>query len=142
MCVEEWVSPKKRKCLAAEGVLVVFAVASPTPLTAQGFLGRSVDEPRDEPQPREDVDHREELAERGDRGEIPQSYGRQRGDTEVERVHNAPLLDHTVEQSPAQERKGDEERQGAKLGVHPPSSDNSEKQTTQGEEEVDHATQA
>lgn len=60
-----------RKSLAAGGVVVVFAVGSPTPLTAQGFLGHDVDEPRDEPQPREDVDHREELAERGGRSEIP-----------------------------------------------------------------------
>jgi hypothetical protein len=34
-------------------------------------LGNDVDEPSDEAQPREDVDHREELTERGDRSEVP-----------------------------------------------------------------------
>jgi hypothetical protein len=50
-----------RKSLAAVRVLVVFAAA------AQGCLCHGVDEPRDEAQSGEDVDRREELAERQER---------------------------------------------------------------------------
>ena len=91
-----------RTSLTVRGVFFVFSATSlPSPAT-QGFLGYGIDEPRDEAQPGEDVDRREELAKGGGRCEVAYAHGRQRGDAEVESVHCAPTLNRPVEKGPTQ----------------------------------------
>src|SRR3712207_6969069 len=62
---------------------VFLTTAAPPCLVAQGLLGHNVYEPQDDADPGEDVEHREELAQRGGRGEVSQAHGRQRRDAEV-----------------------------------------------------------
>jgi hypothetical protein len=122
--VSEGVFSEVRKSLAAVRVLVVFARVLVFAAT-QGFLSHGVDEPPDEGHPGEDIDRREDLAERGVRGRIPEAHGRQRGDAEVEGIHHAPILYRVVESAPANKHDDDEDRQGAELGVPPPSPNDS-----------------
>ena len=70
---------KARRRLTVLGRVFFRATRPPAPVI-QRFPGNRVDEPRDEPQTREDVDRREELAEGGGRGDVAQAHGRQSGD--------------------------------------------------------------
>ena len=107
------------------------------PPGAHGLLSQGAEKARDDP-PREAVDGRGELAERGGRRQVPEAHRRHGGDAEVEGVHHAPALYRAVEDRPAEEHEGDEEGRGAEPGVLPPRPDHAASQAAQGEQELDH----
>jgi hypothetical protein len=84
-------------------VFLAFLTTAPTtPPAAQGLLRYGVYESQDDAQSREDVDHREELADRRGRCEISQSHGGKRGDAEVDlqRLGQSETIGHGTCPSP------------------------------------------
>jgi hypothetical protein len=95
----------------------------PTPPEVQGLLRYGVYEAQDDANTREDVDHREELADRRCRYEIPVANRGERGDAEEEGIHYTPSLDPAVEDRPAQQSDEDYDDEGTELRIAPPGAD-------------------